>query len=90
MAAPIVISKKRDAPALCFIFARLLARREVGDFARRLSQVDLARTGVAFGIPQMYPLAICGMNRVRIRGINKTSIHSVEVMIVSMIMTAHG
>ena len=40
--------EERDALALCFILARLLARREVGFVARRLTQVDLALIRVAF------------------------------------------
>ena len=90
VAATLAVAEERDALAPMVILACLLARRKVGDFARRLAPVDLARTGVAFGIPEIYPLTICGMNRVRIRGINKRCIHSVEVIIVSMIMTAHG
>ena len=51
MAAPIVTSKKRDAPTLRFIFARLLARREVGDVARQQIQVVLAPVApVALGV----------------------------------------
>ena len=54
-----------------------MAHREVGGVARRLHpEVYLIRTGVASGIPEKYPFVTCGMNRVRIRGINKRCIHS--------------
>ena len=49
MTAPTAI-EKRDALAPCVILTRLLARREVGDFARRLAAVDLTSTRVAFGV----------------------------------------
>ena len=49
VAAPTAI-EKRDAHATCVIFTRLLARREVGDFARRLATVDLTSARVAFGV----------------------------------------
>ena len=47
--APTAI-EKRDAHATCVIFTRLLAHREVGDFARRLATVDLASARVTFGV----------------------------------------
>ena len=51
MAAKTVIFEKRDTLATCVIFARLLARREVGQFARRLIQVAIAPVArVAFGV----------------------------------------
>ena len=50
MAAKTVIFEKRDTLATCVIFARLLARREVGDFARRLIQIALASPRVALGV----------------------------------------
>ena len=40
--------EKRDALALCFILARLLALRDVGAYARRPGHVDLALGKVAF------------------------------------------
>ena len=49
VAAPTTI-EKRDAHAPCVILTRLLARREVGDFARRLATVDLTSARVAFGV----------------------------------------
>ena len=42
--------EKRDALAPCVILTRLLACREVGDFARRLATVDLASARVTFGV----------------------------------------
>ena len=55
VAAPTAI-EKRDAHAPCVIFTRLLARREVGDFARRLATVDLTSARVAFGVgPDIHP-----------------------------------
>ena len=49
VAAPTAI-EKRDAHATCVIFTRLLARREVGDFARRLATVDLTSARVALDV----------------------------------------
>ena len=49
MAAPTAI-EERDALTPCVILARLLARREVGHFARRLAAVDLPSARVALGV----------------------------------------
>ena len=60
VAAPTAI-EKRDAHAPCVILTRLLARREVGDFARRLATVDLTSARVAFGVgPDIRPGAFRG------------------------------
>ena len=49
VAAPSTI-EKRDAHAPCVILTRLLARHEVGNFARRLATVDLTSARVTFGV----------------------------------------
>ena len=49
VAAPTAI-EERDALAPCVILARLLARREVGHFARRLAAVDLPSARVTLGV----------------------------------------
>jgi len=48
VAAPQPVPEERDALTGWCILARLLARREVGAFARRPGQVDLALVSVAF------------------------------------------
>lgn len=47
MAAPPALSEERNALAPRVILTRLFARREVGDFARRLVPVELASAHVA-------------------------------------------
>ena len=46
--APLAAGIERDAAALCVICARLLARREVGDIARRTAQQLFTLVLVAF------------------------------------------
>ena len=61
MAAPTVIEKRDALAPVCGLFTRLLARREVGDFARRLHMVDLTSARVAFVIgADILPRALRG------------------------------